>query len=379
VDKINAAIFCMGSQGGSTEVAINLALSLRARGHECDIFAYDASQQERLIGNGIRVHTPRSLDYPLFDHIQTDFGFLPAFDKLHKRKPYNLIHVHYAVPLLHVMANLREIYGLPCVVTFHGSDVTIVPDLLDVSILARLLEKSGATVTAASRFLAQRVARVYGVAPGNVHIIPNTIAPEYLQDYPCSGDTPPYFLHCSNLRPVKRAYDVALGMCKLRKMFEARRLTGMPHLKIAGEGPDLPELRVLVQKCGLEEYVEFCGMVSDKTELARLMACAKALILSSLTESQPLVVLEAMAVRTPVVCSNFSSAPELIGDHEERGWTFDIGDAQQLADLLMRLIEKPEEIPPVVERAREFVLSKHHPDQVVSAYLKLYEEILGKG
>ena len=377
--KINVAIFCMGSSGGSTEVAVNLALSLRSRGHDCDVFAYDGSQQERLLEYKVHVHTPRSLDYPIFDHIQTDFGFLPVFDKLHKRRPYDLIHIHYAVPLIHVMANLREIYGLPCVVTFHGSDVTIVPDLFDVSILSRLLERSGATVTVASKFLANRVTKVYGASPDNVRIIPNTVAPEYLREYPRSEEGPPYFLHCSNLRPVKRAGDIILGMCCMRKRVEFSGLNQMPRLKIAGEGPDLPELRVLVQKCRLEEHVEFCGRVDDKTELARIMANARALILSSLTESQPLVVLEAMAVGTPVVCSSFTSAPELIGENQERGWMFEIGDSHQLTDILARLLEKPEDTPAVVARAREFVLRHHHPDLVTEAYLKYYEGILGKG
>ncbi|NQU45298.1 glycosyltransferase family 4 protein [bacterium] len=376
MSKLNVAIFCMGSLGGSSEVAVNLALALRANGHDCDVFAYENAMQERLLREGIRIRTPNSLSYAIFDHIQTDFGFLVAFDKLHKKKPYDIIHVHYAVPLIHVMSNLRDIYGIPCVVTFHGSDVTIVPDLFDVSMLTKLVEKAEASVTVASRFLADSVEKVYKLERSRIHLIPNTIAPEFFGEFARKREEPPYFVHVSGLRPVKRVWDIVLAMCCLRKKLAHGATNAAPRLKIIGDGPDLPDLHLLSEKCGLHDDVDFLGQIDERREVASIVSSADALILSSLTESQPLVILESMAVGTPVICSSFTSAPELIGENGERGWIFEIGDSQALARIMQDVIESPEMAVQRAVRAREWVLREHHMDAVTKAYVDLYGDAI---
>lgn len=375
MESLHVAVFCMGSLGGSTEVAVNLALRMGESGHRCDIFAYEDAHSERLVREGIRFHTPRTIDYPLFANIQTDFGFLTAFDKRHKDDPYDLVHMHYAVPLAHVMANIRLIYDLPCVLTFHGSDVTIVPDLMDPNIITRLIHAIDAEVTAASHFLADRAAKVYKLDRSAMHIIPNTVSPEFFKKHTIDrANDPPYFVHCSSLRPVKRAWDIILALCCVRKQHQYQNLPQMPHLKIAGEGPDMMELRVLVEKMQMGDYVHFLGRVDDRWELADLVAASSGLILASLTESQPLVALEAMAVGTPVICSNFSAAPELLGEGQERGYMFEIGDSQALAGVMGDILRDPEEAQHRARVAFAYVRESHWGESVHQQYMDLYKK-----
>jgi glycosyltransferase involved in cell wall biosynthesis len=327
----------------------------------------------------IPLRTPKSLDYPLFQKIQTDFGFLVAFEKDHRRKPFDLIHLHYAVPMAHIMSNLRDIYRIPCILTFHGSDVTIVPDLMNVSMLSKLIKMSGARITVASRFLAEKASEIYELDSHDIHIIPNTISSEFFENYRRKPQPRPYFLHCSNLRPVKRVWDIILAMCCIKKRHDYAGIPQMPLLKIAGDGPDLLELRLLVKNNRLGGDVEFCGHVENRHEMALLMASAEALVLASFTESQPLVVLEAMAVGAPVVCSRFESAHELLGENNERGWSFDIGDSQQMAERLVYVLKNPEEAGRVAEAARQYVLQNHNSEVVVEAYEDLYAKTVAEG
>lgn len=375
---MNIAIFCMGKLGGSTEVAVNLALNLHQEGHDCDLYSYTPTNSQRLRDVGIENLTPKSLNYPLFNQIETDFGFLLVFDKKHKAKPYDLIHIHYAVPLVHILANLRVIYQLPCVLTFHGSDVTLMPDLLDVKLISRLMDRSVSAITVASEFLARESARVYEIAPEKIAVIPNTMDQHFFNCPVLENqkEERPYFMHCSNMRPVKRTWDIIKALCCLRTLYEEQGRTDIPRLKLVGEGPDLPEIHLQVQKCKLGDQVDFVGRVDDRSEMARLMAGAKALVLSSLTESQPLVALEAMAVGTPVICSDFEAALEIIGPNEQRGYIFPIGESARLAEKMFYLLENPGDTQRRAEAGQKFALEEHHPEQVTRAYLDLYAGLL---
>ena len=70
---------------------------------------------------------------------------------------------------------------------------------------------------------------------------------------------------------------------------------------IAGEGPALPHLTKLARELGLESHVRFIGYLDRGTELPDCYAAANAFVFASRTETQGLVLLEAMAQGTPVV------------------------------------------------------------------------------
>jgi 1,2-diacylglycerol 3-alpha-glucosyltransferase len=80
----------------------------------------------------------------------------------------------------------------------------------------------------------------------------------------------------------------------------------LPHtpdllLVIAGEGPALSHLRALVNRQGLEASVRFVGYLDRQTELPDCYAAADAFVFASRTETQGLVLLEAMAAGLPVI------------------------------------------------------------------------------
>jgi 1,2-diacylglycerol 3-alpha-glucosyltransferase len=70
---------------------------------------------------------------------------------------------------------------------------------------------------------------------------------------------------------------------------------------IAGEGPALPHLVKLARELGLESHVRFIGYLDRRTELPDCYAAGNAFVFASRTETQGLVLLEAMAQGTPVV------------------------------------------------------------------------------
>ena len=111
----------------------------------------------------------------------------------------------------------------------------------------------------------------------------------------------------------------------------ARRKVPNLKLLIVGDGPDLDALKALVQACGLEDAVLFAGWTDG---LSAVYCAADALVIPSRYEGLPLVLLQAMYFRLPVIASNVDGMADLLPPH----WLFPSGDASALAARLVQAI-----------------------------------------
>jgi glycosyltransferase involved in cell wall biosynthesis len=118
-----------------------------------------------------------------------------------------------------------------------------------------------------------------------------------------------YLLYVGNIKPHK-------NLERLIEAFHLVREQGRPELELIIIGDEISKLQSLrraVHKYQLHRYVRFLGFVPDKT-LAVLYRLASVFVFPSLYEGFGLPPLEAMASGTPVVTSNVSSLPEVVGD-----------------------------------------------------------------
>ncbi len=134
-----------------------------------------------------------------------------------------------------------------------------------------------------------------------------------------------------------------------------------------------PEIEKLISEFGLRERVVFTGFVPDEM-LVALYNGASVFVLPSLYEGFGLPLLEAMSCRTPVVCSNAASIPEVIGDaalmvdpHDVDGLAAAIERALTDSELREGLREKG------FKRAKSFSWEK-----TARETLAVYEEIAEK-
>jgi glycosyltransferase involved in cell wall biosynthesis len=116
----------------------------------------------------------------------------------------------------------------------------------------------------------------------------------------------------------------------------AERVPGVRFV-IAGEGPEAERLREKAAALGLAERVRFAGHV---TEMCEIYAAAAVLLLTSRYEGTPLTVLEAMAMRVPVVASRLDGIAEVIADGED-GFLLERQDVNGFADRVATLLHDP--------------------------------------
>ncbi len=103
-------------------------------------------------------------------------------------------------------------------------------------------------------------------------------------------------------------------------------------LIIAGRGPAEQKLKNISKKLGLQKKISFEGYVPEKLKPIYYSA-ADAFIIASTTETQAVVVAEAMACGTPVIGANSLALPEIVVDGKN-GFLFEPGKVEKLSEIL---------------------------------------------
>lgn len=142
-------------------------------------------------------------------------------------------------------------------------------------------------------------------------------------------------------------------------------------LVVVGDGPQREELETLARQLDLDDRVRFLGCRHDMPALYTLM---HALVLPSLTEGMPLVVLEAMACEVPVIASAVGDVPRLLAQ-SSHGRLVPPGDVTALEAALDEACIAP---PRRDTAARQHVLAHHSSQVMVRNYLDLYDSLLEK-
>jgi glycosyltransferase involved in cell wall biosynthesis len=111
-------------------------------------------------------------------------------------------------------------------------------------------------------------------------------------------------------------------------------------LLVVGDGPDRGQLERTSTELGLDDRVRFVGGRS-REDVLRILSAADAAILSSRWENFPHLVVEALAVGTPVIATAVGGVPEIVHDGEN-GLLVPAGDPDALAEAIRRLVDDDE-------------------------------------
>jgi len=131
---------------------------------------------------------------------------------------------------------------------------------------------------------------------------------------------------------------------------------------ILGEGEERPKLEALVRDLGLEKDVALPGFVDNPY---KYMKRAALFVLSSRWEGLPTVLIEALALGTPVVSTDCPSGPREILENGKLGKLVPAGNVKALASAVMGTL---------VENTRRTISSSAY---TLDTAVKRYLEVLG--
>ena len=144
------------------------------------------------------------------------------------------------------------------------------------------------------------------------------------------------------------------------------------ELVLAGDGDLRAMLERRIDDLGLGAHVRITGWISSVEVRSELMA-ARALVLPSFAEGLPVVIMEAMALRRPVITTYIAGIPELVRNGES-GWLIPAGDVAALADAIVDCLRaSPEALRRMGDAARQRVLERHDIDVEAGKLARLFE------
>lgn len=167
----------------------------------------------------------------------------------------------------------------------------------------------------------------------------------------------------------RKGHDFALRALALAR----ERVPGIRML-FAGDGELEGELKAEAGKLGVSDRVLFAGFRRD---VPRLLAASDLLMLPSEDECLPLVILEAMAARLPVVATDVGGISEAVVDGVT-GLLVRPRDAEGLASALATVLGDGARARSMGEEGRRKVESEFSLETTAAAVFKVYEELLSR-
>jgi glycosyltransferase involved in cell wall biosynthesis len=190
--------------------------------------------------------------------------------------------------------------------------------------MTRRVLRGAARIFAVSHFTKSELEKLFGIPARRIETVYNAIDERFLRGHASEADHQfiaqryqvnyPFLLYAGRISPHKNLVRIIEAFSALKAALEKDAL--YPDLKLIIIGDELskhPDLRRTVIKSGVQNEVRFLGFVP--IEVLRIFYDeAKVFVFPSLYEGFGLPPLEAMAHGTPVVTSNTSSLPEVVGN-----------------------------------------------------------------
>ena len=144
------------------------------------------------------------------------------------------------------------------------------------------------------------------------------------------------------------------------------------ELVLVGDGEMRGDIETLIKRYKLQAKVRITGRISSE-QLQNEILAARALVLPSFAEGLPMVIMEAMALRRPIISTFVAGIPELVrpGEH---GWLVPAGDVEALVRAMRDCLDAPADtLARMGEAAQKRVLARHNVDMQAAQLAELFQ------
>ena len=376
------------NHGGPTRAILGMVLALRQLGIDAEIVTTGDNGDVSITTQGASTDTPVPITlfprFPMPVKSLDDFAFSPRFTcwLWNHMGQYDLLHVH-------------AVFGYPSTISMRIAQFKKIPYICrpcgllgrwalsqqetKKSIYLALCERQNLDNAAAIHYATgverDDAAYLHIEAPSFVSAIGTDVENkciDSLSRLPEITGLPhdvPIILFMSRLHPVKGLEVLIHALAQI---------TDIPFTFIvAGSGDPVYEQRIrsLITKTGLANRTRFIGFVSgDPKKL--LLHEADLFVLTSLSESFGIAVLEALAAGTPVLVTSGVALASTVRQHR-LGYVTDM-DIAEVAATLRRFLNEREIARRMGERGREYVRKHYSWSHVASNLVQVYQSVLNE-
>ena len=342
--------------GGLERYAHGMLSRLAARGHDVEALAFTTGTPAEARIDGVRVRTVR----PTFRAGNTPVGadFSGLVRKAIRAARPDVLVAHTPVPFpAQAAAGVARREGVPYVVTYHAgmlrgsSPLLAAVAALDRWTFERRMLEGASSLIAVGPYVRDHALRRHR---GRTTIVPPGVDVERFAARPGDAASPTVLF----VGPLAEAYRWK-GIDVLWAAFQhVRERVPDAKLRIVGAGDRLNEFQAKAGTFGAGA-VELMGRVPDDG-LPSIYRDAAVVALPSLTDAESfgMVLAEANACGRPVVASNIGGIPDFVRDGDN-GYLARPGDAKDLAERIVSVLQDPDNARAMGERGRQRVVAEH--------------------
>lgn len=298
-------------------------------------------------------------------------GELLALIRLLKKYKFHLIHAHWLIPqgLVATLARLLIRSSPPLLCTSHGSDLFALQGNIIKMVKRYILSKSSA-VTVVSNTMRKEVVKLKANLD-KVYIIPMGVDLRHRFIPPETRSKSGALLFVGRLIETKG----------LQYLLDALPLILKRHpkacLRIAGNGPEIDNLKLRCVDLKISDHVHFLGAVKNDLLPALYQTSNVAVFPSVIAEGFGLVIVEALGCECSTVVSDLPAFQDIIIDGKT-GLVVPQKNFQQIAEKVVLLLNDYELGRSLGREGRRFVL-KHYDWKIIEQkYVSLIESIACK-
>jgi len=272
------------------------------------------------------------------------------------------VHAHFGTNSAEVAMLARELGGPPYSFTVHGPEEFDAPESLG---LGEKIRRAEFVVAISSYGRSQLYRWSEHAAWPKIQVVHCGLDAAFHAALPATSSSPTRFVCVGRLCEQKGQLLLLEAMSRIVRKGIAVELV------LAGDGQMRPEVEALIGSLGLRDHVRVTGWI-DSAQVREEILAARALVLPSFAEGLPVVIMEALALRRPVISTFVGGIAELVRQGED-GWLVPPGDVVALAAAIERcLATPPARLVEMGAGARARVLERHSADVEAAKLARLF-------
>lgn len=363
-----------------------------------ETYVSELKKRQRLLGHEVHVVTSTYPGNSPFDpdvvrlrvlwRLKGDWGSIPICPTLPMsltRYGEDITHIHYpprffpeVTAVSRILSRRRAPLVLTCHLLFNESLVSMANAIarLHDRIVVKRVFRSADKIIALSDSYKELLEKSFNIDPDKIAVIP----PGIDEDFPVLRHEPEdmrnrYRIPGNRVVVCVGRLSPEKGLDYLLRAFRTV-VDRLPDasLLIVGDGPLTNQLEYLSRELRLESHIKFAGRLSHE-EISSVLAIADVVVLPSIIEGLPIVLLEAMAMGKPVVASRVGGIPEVVVDGES-GILVAARNVRELTDALLSILTDRKVARQMGYKGREIVQADYAWGVVTQKVLAVYKELV---
>jgi glycosyltransferase involved in cell wall biosynthesis len=356
---------------GGTPVNL-LCRELLKRGQKLVVFSCDAAVKDEVIleGDSVKLCIGPKGKRPARNFFRVERKYLRY--AIQREKP-DIIHAHwtyeYAMP--------AQVSGLPHVITAHDAPINVlrhnfIPYRIARTLMAYRVISRARRIVSVSPYVADHLRKCM-LYRGSMEVIPNGIPDHvFIPDAPpdVKGSKLTFATILVGWGGYKNGHVAIEAFARLRQHYPDARLVMFG----AAHGPG-EQAEQWARARGMEQGIEFVGQLPYDVLMTRLAAEVDILIHPSLEESQSLALVEAMALKIPVIGGTPCGAVPWTLDSGHAGMLVDVRSPEQIGQAMAQLAAQPALRRELGERGQQNAFRRFHISTMTDAYQSVYAQL----